>query len=50
MTDDQLRDILTTTKSIAVIGASPNTARPSHRVTGFLVGKGFQVFAVNPGH
>lgn len=50
MTDDQLRDILLTTKTIAVIGASPNAARPSHGVTGFLVGKGFQVFAINPGH
>lgn len=50
MTDDELRDILTSTKSIAVVGASPNSARPSNRVTGFLVSKGFQVYAVNPGH
>ncbi|MEL6919984.1 MAG: CoA-binding protein [Pseudomonadota bacterium] len=50
MTDDQLREILTKTKSIAVVGASPNSSRPSHGVTGFLVSKGFQVFAVNPGH
>ncbi|MEN0002058.1 MAG: CoA-binding protein, partial [Pseudomonadota bacterium] len=48
--DDDIRSILTTTKSIAVIGASPNPARPSHGVTGFLVGRGYQVFAVNPGH
>lgn len=50
MTDDQIREILTATKSIAVIGASPNPARASNRVTGFLVGKGFDVTAVNPGH
>ncbi|MGB7432103.1 MAG: CoA-binding protein [Ahrensia sp.] len=50
MTDDQLRDILTTTKSIAVLGASPNAARASNRVTGFLVSKGFDVTAINPGH
>lgn len=47
--DDQLRTILTTARSIAVLGASPNTARASNRVTGFLVSKGFEVTAVNPG-
>ncbi|MEL6201291.1 MAG: CoA-binding protein [Pseudomonadota bacterium] len=50
MTDDDLRAILTSTRSIAVIGASPKPERASHRVTGFLVAKGFQVFAINPGH
>lgn len=50
MTDDQIREMLTTTKSIAVLGASPNESRASNRVTGFLVGKGFDVTAVNPGH
>lgn len=50
MTDDDLRKILTSTKLIAVVGASPNEARASHRVTGFLVSKGFQVYAINPGH
>jgi len=48
--DDLHRSVLTTVKSIAVVGASPNPARPSHGVTGFLVRKGFIVFAVNPGH
>lgn len=50
ITDTTLRTVLTDTKSIAVVGASPKTTRPSHGVTGFLVGRGFQVFAVNPGH
>lgn len=49
-TDDELRQILTTTKTIAVLGASPKPARASNRVTGFLVGRGFDVTAVNPGH
>lgn len=48
--DDLIRDILTSTKSIAVVGASPNPARASHRVTQYLVDKGYRVFAVNPGH
>ncbi|MCR9124119.1 MAG: CoA-binding protein [Phyllobacteriaceae bacterium] len=47
--DDLIRSVLTDVKSIAVVGASPNPARPSHGVTGFLVRKGFTVFAVNPG-
>lgn len=50
VTDDMLRQVLTDTASIAVLGASPNAARASHRVTGFLVSKGFEVTAVNPGH
>lgn len=49
-TDDHIGAVLTAVKSIAVIGASPNPARPSHGVTGFLVRKGFDVLAINPGH
>ena len=49
-TDDHIRSVLTSVRSIAVVGASPNPARPSHGVTGFLLGKGFDVFAINPGH
>ncbi|MEM0899111.1 MAG: CoA-binding protein [Pseudomonadota bacterium] len=49
-TDEVLSKVLTETKSIAVLGASPNEARASNRVTGFLVSKGFYVVAVNPGH
>lgn len=49
-TDNHIRSVLTLVKSIAVVGASPKPARPSHGVTGFLVRKGFEVFAVNPGH
>jgi predicted CoA-binding protein len=48
--DDLIRDVLTSTKSIAVVGASPNPARASHRVTDYLVQRGYTVFAVNPGH
>lgn len=48
--DDLIRSVLTSVTSIAVVGASPNSARPSHGVTGFLVRRGFEVFAVNPGH
>lgn len=49
-TDDLIRKVLSSTKSIAVVGASPKPTRASHRVTGYLVERGYKVFAVNPGH
>lgn len=36
-------------KTIAVIGASPNPARPSYGVMKFLISKGYSVIPVNPG-
>lgn len=47
--DDLIRDILTSVKTIAVVGASTNEARPSHNVTKFLIGRGYTVYPVNPG-
>ena len=47
--DDDIRRILTTVKTIALLGASPNPARPSHGVMRFLLSKGYRVFPVNPG-
>ena len=48
--DQHLRDILTRTKSIAVIGVSVNEVRPSFYVARYLSLKGFRVIPVNPGH
>jgi len=47
--DDQIRQILTTAKTIAVVGFSANPARPSHQVAAFLQRKGFRIVPVNPG-
>lgn len=44
-----LRDILLSMRSIALVGASANEARPSYFVQQYLMGKGYTVFPVNPG-
>ena len=48
-TDNELREILSTTKVIALVGWSPNESRPSHRVAAYLAAKGYRVIPVNPG-
>jgi predicted CoA-binding protein len=45
-----IRDVLKSTKTIAVVGASANPSRPSYGVMGFLISKGYRVIPVNPGH
>lgn len=49
MTDDDIRRILTSVRTIAVVGWSPKPDRASHRVAEFLKRKGFRVIPVNPG-
>ncbi|MRG55653.1 CoA-binding protein [Phyllobacterium sp. SYP-B3895] len=48
--DSFIRRILTSVKTIALVGASPNESRPSNTVMQFLLAKGYKVFPVNPGH
>ena len=50
ISDDTLRDILRTTRVIAVVGVSPNPVRPSFYVARYLLLKRFRVIPVNPGH
>lgn len=47
--DAEIAAVLKTVKTIAVLGASPNPARPSNGVMQFLISKGYKVFPVNPG-
>ncbi|MCF6369979.1 CoA-binding protein [Rhizobium halophilum] len=46
---DYIADILKTTRTIALLGASPNSDRPSNGVMRFLLSKGYEVIPVNPG-
>ena len=47
--DDLIRSILTSVKTIALVGASNNPARPSWIVTKYLSERGYRVIPVNPG-
>jgi len=46
--DDQLRKILVETKTIAMVGASNNPAKPSHGIMAQLLKAGYRVIPVNP--
>lgn len=47
--DEQgLHDLLTETKTIALVGASTNKDRPSHSVMAYMLDRGYKVIPVNP--
>ncbi len=48
--DEFLKSILTRTKTVAVVGVSMNSVRPSYYVARYLSLKGYTVIPVNPGH
>ena len=46
--DDAIRKLLSSTKTIAVVGASSNRERPSHGIMALLLEAGYRVIPVNP--
>ena len=50
VSDNFLRDILTTTKTIVMVGLSMNETRPSYFVGRYLHRRGFKIIPVNAGH
>ena len=47
--DEHIRAILQSVKTIAMVGASNNPARPSFMVFKYLMSRGYDMVAVNPG-
>ena len=48
-TDDELDELLRRTRSVAVVGVSSDSQRPSRRVAAYLIGAtGWTVYLVNP--
>lgn len=47
--NDLLRSLLRETRTIAVVGASPRSERPSNYVMKYLQTKGYRIIPINPG-
>ena len=45
---EEIRKLLENSRTIAVVGLSPNPGRASHGVAGYLLKKDFKVIPVNP--
>ncbi|MBE5250728.1 MAG: CoA-binding protein [Enterobacterales bacterium endosymbiont of Blomia tropicalis] len=48
MNDQTIRDVLTRTQRIALVGASDRPERPGHVVMKYLLAQGYEVVPVNP--
>jgi predicted CoA-binding protein len=46
---DQIAEILSTAKNIAVVGLSSSPLRPSYGVTAYMQSAGYRIIPVNPG-
>ncbi len=48
MEENEIKKILSNSKTIAVIGISPKENRPSYRVASYLQSKGYRIIPVRP--
>jgi len=46
--EEEIRRYLTECRNIAVVGASPNPEKDSHKVTAYLIEHGYTVFPIYP--
>ncbi len=49
MSDEQMKRILQTTRTVASVGVSSNPAKASYGVAAYLKSQGYSVIPVNPG-
>ncbi len=47
---EEIRRALESARTVAVVGCSPNPARPSHAIARYLQDCGYRMIPVNPGH
>jgi len=48
--ETEVRSVLRSARTIAVVGLSPNPMRPSNSVARYLQRSGYKIVPVNPGH
>ncbi|ASJ00567.1 CoA-binding protein [Thermococcus gorgonarius] len=48
LSDEEIKEILTKYRKIALVGASPKPERDANRVMRYLLEKGYEVYPVNP--
>lgn len=48
LSKDEIRQIYEETKTIAVVGASTDESKPSHRIPRYLQSQGFRIIPVSP--
>ncbi len=47
-TDDEIKEIFSKTKTIAILGLSPDPSKASYRVAKYLKGQGFRIVPIYP--
>lgn len=48
-TTNEIRTLLNNARTIAVVGASSNPEKDSHKITAYLMENGYTVYPINPG-